>query len=162
MSNEHVLIVKTVVRHFSFTGCSAVLRKKHLQLNKTKASIFDEGKFGLGTVIFFLTGKTNAMKNCSFQRYPRKWLRLGMVKSKKNNKIMMVWFLCSRLHLFISSNKQKFCSLLTVGRRALVLVCSTGSWDVAAEDPKKVVFILLLNVDLRQIHELHQVSEDWV
>lgn len=53
MSNEHVLIVKTVVRQFSFTGCSAVLRKKHLQLNKTKASIFYEGKFGLGTVIFF-------------------------------------------------------------------------------------------------------------
>lgn len=86
MSNEHVLIVKTVVRHFSFTGCSAVLRKKHLQLNKTKASIFDEGKFGLGTVIFFLTGKTNAMKKCSFQCYPIKWLRLGMGKSKKKIK----------------------------------------------------------------------------
>lgn len=32
---------------------------------------------------FFLTSKTNAMKKCSFQSYPIKWLRLGMGKSKK-------------------------------------------------------------------------------
>lgn len=58
-------------------------------------------------------------------------------------------FLCSRLHLFVSSNKQKYCSLLTVGRRALVLVCLSGSCDVPTEEPKKKVFILLLNSALR-------------